>query len=326
MQILKNQNLTIKINPNGAELTSLFNNENQTEYIWNADPAFWGKSSPVLFPIVGSLKENSYCFEEQEYTLPRHGFARDSVFIVEKSDETHATFLLTYDENTLKVYPFKFEFRLIYSLENDTLNVTYFVRNIGENKLYFSVGGHPAFTVPLSENTSYDDELKKLSPVLKSVQAVNVFEVPTGYFENLSNSILKKVKAPSARIINFQVRNSFLKYAAAAIITGVIAIGALRYSQPTQSFNTNNTSLAILDESIEKGKTMNDQQFEETLQKLTATDIAKYLENNGDITDVAILGNSIDENNLPNEDDYILDEKTLDNFIKEVNNNTVINN
>jgi hypothetical protein len=170
------------------------------------------------------------------------------------------------------------------------------------------------------ENTSYDDELKKLSPVLQSVQTVNVFEVPTGYFENLSNSILKKAKAPSARIINFQVRNSFLKYAAAAIITGVIAIGALRYLQPTQSLNTNNTSLAILDESIEKGKTMNDQQFEETLQKLTAADIAKYLENNGDISDVATLRNSIDENNLPNEDDYILDEKTLDNFIKKINN------
>jgi len=170
------------------------------------------------------------------------------------------------------------------------------------------------------ENTSYDDELKKLSPVLQSVQTVNVFEVPTGYFENLSNSILKKAKAPSARIINFQVRNSFLKYAAAAIITGVIAIGALRYLQPTQSLNTNNTSLAILDESIEKGKTMNDQQFEETLQKLTAAEIAKYLENNGDISDVATLRNSIDENNLPNEDDYILDEKTLDNFIKKINN------
>jgi hypothetical protein len=78
--------------------------------------------------------------------------------------------------------------------------------------------------------------------------------------------------------------------------------------------------LAILDESIEKGKTMNDQQFEETLQKLTAADIAKYLENNGDISDVATLRNSIDENNLPNEDDYILDEKTLDNFIKKINN------
>jgi len=175
------------------------------------------------------------------------------------------------------------------------------------------------------ENNS-SDESEELSPVLKSLQRVNVFEVPAGYFENFSKSILKKAKASSARIIDFQLRNSFLKYAAAAIITGVIAMFALRYLQPTQSVNTITTPLAILDESIEKGKTMNDQQFEETLQKLTPTDIAKYLENNGDITDVATLRNNIDENNLPNEDDYILDEKTLDNFIKEINNNSVINN
>jgi len=157
MQTLKNQSLTIKVNPKGAELTSLFNNENQTEYLWSADPAFWGKSSPVLFPIVGALKESVYYFEGQEYTLPRHGFARDREFIVEKSEETHATFLLIHDENTLKVYPFKFEFRLIYSLENNMLKVTYSVKNIGENKMYFSVGGHPAFAVPLAENTVYDD-------------------------------------------------------------------------------------------------------------------------------------------------------------------------
>ncbi len=157
MQTLKNQNLTIKVNPKGAELTSLFNNENQTEYLWNADPKFWGKSSPVLFPIVGSLKENIYLFEGQEYTLPRHGFARDREFMVEKSEENSLTFLLTHDENTLKVYPFKFEFRLIYSLENNTLKVTYSLNNIGDNKMYFSVGGHPAFAVPLSENTEYND-------------------------------------------------------------------------------------------------------------------------------------------------------------------------
>ena len=157
MQTLKNKNLTIKINPKGAELTSLFNNQNQTEYLWNADPTFWGKSSPVLFPIVGSLKENKYCFEGQEYMLPRHGFARDKEFIVEESDENSITFLLTHDENTLKIYPFKFEFRLIYSLENNTINVTYSVKNTGENKMYFSVGGHPAFAVPVTENTSYND-------------------------------------------------------------------------------------------------------------------------------------------------------------------------
>ena len=157
MQTLKNNQLTVKINPKGAELSSLFNIENQTEYLWNADPTFWGKSSPVLFPIVGALKNDIYRFEGKEYTLPRHGFARDREFIVEKSEENSVTFLLTYDENTLKVYPFKFEFRLIYSLENNSLNVTYSVKNVGENKMYFSVGGHPAFAVPLAEDTAYDD-------------------------------------------------------------------------------------------------------------------------------------------------------------------------
>ncbi len=157
MQTIKNKNLTVKINPKGAELVSLFKNENQTEYIWSADPNFWGKSSPVLFPIVGSLKDNIYRFEGKEYSLPRHGFARDREFTIESSSENRVIFLLTYDETTLKVYPFKFEFRLIYTLIDNTLNVTYSVKNIGENKMYFSVGGHPAFAVPLSENTNYDD-------------------------------------------------------------------------------------------------------------------------------------------------------------------------
>lgn len=157
MQTIKSQNLTVKINPKGAELVSLFNHENQTEYMWSADPNFWGKSSPVLFPIVGSLKDNVYRFDGNEYSLSRHGFARDREFIVEKSSENSVTFLLTYDENSLKVYPFKFEFRLIYTLVDNSLNVTYSVKNIGEYKMYFSVGGHPAFAVPLAENTTYDD-------------------------------------------------------------------------------------------------------------------------------------------------------------------------
>ena len=157
MQTLKNKFLTIQINQKGAELTSIFNNKNQTEYLWNANPKFWGKSSPVLFPIVGSLKENIYCFEDKEYSLPRHGFAREREFIVEKLEGNSHTFLLVHDQNTLKVYPFKFEFRLIYTLENNTVKVTYSVKNIGENKMYFSVGGHPAFAVPLAEYTDYTD-------------------------------------------------------------------------------------------------------------------------------------------------------------------------
>jgi galactose mutarotase-like enzyme len=157
MQTLKNQNLTIKVNPRGAELTSVFNHKNQTEYMWSADPTFWGKSSPVLFPIVGSLKDNLYRFEGKEYYLPRHGFAREREFLVENASDESVTFLLTHDEGSLKVYPFAFEFRLKYVLHQNSISITYSVKNTGDKTMYFSVGGHPAFAVPLSADTSYED-------------------------------------------------------------------------------------------------------------------------------------------------------------------------
>ncbi|MBB6003680.1 aldose 1-epimerase family protein [Arcicella rosea] len=157
MQIIENQFLKATINPLGAELVSLFNKENNTEYIWNADPAFWGKSSPVLFPIIGALKNNQYRYQGKTYTLPRHGFARERVFSVESQMESSITFLLKEDEESLKVFPFNFEFRLVYTLVEKTLSVSYAVKNTGNEEMYFSVGGHPAFAVPLSENSVYDD-------------------------------------------------------------------------------------------------------------------------------------------------------------------------
>ncbi len=163
MQTLKNQNLTIKINSIGAELFSVFNEENQTEYMWSADSAFWGKSSPVLFPIVGALKDNLYRFEGQEYHLPRHGFARERDFTVENTDDESVTFFLTYNEESLKVYPFAFEFRLKYELHENRLSVTYSVKNIDSKTMYFSVGGHPAFAVPLSADTNYEDYYLKFN-------------------------------------------------------------------------------------------------------------------------------------------------------------------
>lgn len=157
MQTLKNQTLTIKINPKGAELFSIFNQENQTEYMWSADAIFWGKSSPVLFPIVGALKDNLYRFEGQEYNLPRHGFARERKFLVENANDESVIFLLTHNEESLKIYPFAFEFRLKYELHENRLSVTYSVKNIGDKTMYFSVGGHPAFALPLSADTDYQD-------------------------------------------------------------------------------------------------------------------------------------------------------------------------
>lgn len=145
------------INPKGAELTSLVHKEYALDYMWSGDPAFWGKHSPVLFPIVGTLKSNAFIYKDQSYTLPRHGFARDHQFAVESHSTDTITFLIKNNEASLKMFPFAFEFRIRYTLLDNSLAVTYEVTNSGKDDLYFSVGGHPAFKVPLTAGTSYED-------------------------------------------------------------------------------------------------------------------------------------------------------------------------
>lgn len=153
---LQNAHLQVHIHPKGAELQQLFHLPSQSDFVWNAQ-AIWAKHSPVLFPIVGSLKNNTYYYQKADYQLLRHGFARDKVFLVENQTENKATFLLTHDESTLANYPFEFELRLIYEIANNQLNVTYQVHNPTASQLWFSVGGHPAFRVPFDEKETYDD-------------------------------------------------------------------------------------------------------------------------------------------------------------------------
>lgn len=157
MITIQNDFLLAKINPKGAELTSLFLKAAQLDFMWEGNPAFWGKHSPVLFPIVGGLKNNTYYFNQQAYQLPRHGFARDKVFTVEQQENDSVTFVLTHDESTLVVYPFEFAFRIRYVLRDNSLSVSYLVENSGQDTMWFSVGGHPAFKVPLTKGTSYED-------------------------------------------------------------------------------------------------------------------------------------------------------------------------
>lgn len=157
MITIKNAVVSATINPKGAELVSLIHQASQIEYIWSADPAFWGKSSPVLFPIVGSLKDDIYIYEGNEYHLPRHGFARDQVFEIESQSEDSVTLILESDEASHKVFPFSFEFRLHYAVDGNQLHVKYKVTNVSATEMFFSVGGHPAFKVPLVGGTSYED-------------------------------------------------------------------------------------------------------------------------------------------------------------------------
>lgn len=157
MPSISTDQLTVSIQEKGAELTSLYNKQTGLEYMWNADPAFWAKSSPILFPIVGTLKEDTYYYEGKSYSLSRHGFARDMYFAITEKETNTITFTLESSEATKEKYPFDFRFDIIYTVIDDTLSVTYKVTNTGKVKMYFSVGGHPAFKVPLVDGTAYND-------------------------------------------------------------------------------------------------------------------------------------------------------------------------
>jgi len=157
MFTIENEQLKIIISPHGAELQSIFNKKTELEYLWGGDPAFWGKKSPVLFPVVGGLKEDTYYYQNKPYKLSRHGFARDMQFEIESQSLTAITFVLRSNEATLQHFPFEFLFRITYTVQDDSLRVAYNVSNTSESDMYFSVGGHPAFKVPLVDGTVYSD-------------------------------------------------------------------------------------------------------------------------------------------------------------------------
>ncbi|MBB1283748.1 aldose 1-epimerase family protein [Flavisolibacter sp. BT320] len=154
---IENNRLRVAITPLGAELKTVFHKTHNLEYIWQGDPAFWAKSSPALFPIVGELKEKTYRYKDKSYNLSRHGFAREKEFTVSSQEGSTVTFTLESSAETKTVYPFDFAFSITYRLEEETLQVGYSVSNRGDKDLLFSVGGHPAFKLPLAEGTAYTD-------------------------------------------------------------------------------------------------------------------------------------------------------------------------
>jgi galactose mutarotase-like enzyme len=157
MLTIENQQLRVQVASHGAELQSLFHKEFQLEYLWNGDPAFWPKRSPVLFPIVGSLKNNTYQFEDKNFQLGRHGFARDMEFSISFQDSKSIVLLLKDNEETLRHFPFLFEFSVGYRLNDNDLEVAYEVKNRSGYDMFFSFGGHPAFALPLVKDTAYND-------------------------------------------------------------------------------------------------------------------------------------------------------------------------
>jgi galactose mutarotase-like enzyme len=154
---IENDELKVSVSSAGAELQSIFGKFNQLEYLWDGNPAFWAKRSPVLFPIIGTLRANRYIYKDRTYTMGRHGFAREKEFELINQNQDKIQFSMRDDESTRAIYPFSFEFLINYKLDKRQLAVEYIVKNLGRQAMFFSVGGHPAFKLPLVNGTAYED-------------------------------------------------------------------------------------------------------------------------------------------------------------------------
>ncbi|MEM9928338.1 MAG: aldose 1-epimerase family protein [Bacteroidota bacterium] len=154
---IQNHRLRIAIDHKGAELASLVNLDSGKEYMWQADPAVWGSHAPVLFPNIGVVKGGQTLINGKPYALPKHGIIRHNEQLeLFYHSEDRITLRYCWNEETLKVYPYKFDFRITYRLRNEHVIVYHEVQNHGEEPMHFCLGGHPAFRVPLHDNQAYD--------------------------------------------------------------------------------------------------------------------------------------------------------------------------
>ena len=156
---IENERLRITVKDTGAELCSIYDKKEKREIIWQADPAYWKRHAPVLFPNVGKTYPGNVRYGGKTYPTSQHGFARDKEFSCVKNDNTEIIHQLTADSDTQKVYPFSFRLSVLHHLEDNRLTVRWLVENADGKTMYFTIGGHPAFQVP-AENCRESTEQK----------------------------------------------------------------------------------------------------------------------------------------------------------------------
>ncbi len=154
---IENARLAVTIAAHGAELSSIYDKENDRELIWQANPAFWNRHAPVLFPNVGKYYGGHFTYNGNEYPMGQHGFARDKEFAQAESGDDFVTYRLCADEESKKVYPFDFVLEITHRLQGNRLSVEWDVKNVDNKTMYFTIGGHPAFNVNVLPHTDFED-------------------------------------------------------------------------------------------------------------------------------------------------------------------------
>lgn len=154
---LRSKSIRVQIKQKGAELCSYYNLDTQIEHVWQADPSFWNRHAPILFPIVGQVEDGEYFVDGKRYELSQHGFARDCDFVLEEQNQNSVVFSLSSDAISLAKYPFQFKLWVTYTLLANQLYIMYKVENTGDSSMYFQIGAHPGFTCPFKAEESFSD-------------------------------------------------------------------------------------------------------------------------------------------------------------------------
>ncbi len=150
MLSIGNEQLSIGVNTLGAELASIRSAVSGTEYLWQGNPDIWSGQAPILFPIVGALKDGQFADNGKIYSLPRHGLARKSTFsVIDQSKNSLGLELLSTAES-MQLFPWQFSLQVHYSLHDSLLNIEYRVKNTGDTPMRFTIGSHPAFNLTQS--------------------------------------------------------------------------------------------------------------------------------------------------------------------------------
>lgn len=160
---LENDSIKITASTSGGELHNIINKNDNTEFLWDGNEEFWKYHAPILFPTVGKVNNGEYRVDGKTFNLPQHGLARTSEFNMIDKSATHITFELKYSSESLKVYPYKFSLKIIYTLVTNGVKVCYSVDNLDDKTIYFSIGAHPAFMCPLESNETMDDYFFELN-------------------------------------------------------------------------------------------------------------------------------------------------------------------
>lgn len=153
---IKNDFLSVDIHPLGANLWSIKDNDN-VEYLWQGDVKTWPKKSLNLFPYVARMTQKKYTLFGQEYQMDIHGFVKDTVLAVIEHTDTKLVMEMTDTEETRSIYPYRFIYQICYELQENRICITYRIKNLDEKQMYFGVGGHPGFNVPLEKGLQFED-------------------------------------------------------------------------------------------------------------------------------------------------------------------------